>query len=101
MLTFSFSRNYWMGLNMKNGDYLWEDGGSGDGVNTIFTEILKYRYQEGCGYISSGATISMTQCTVREGFICEHPNGKETVITIDCDQHIVFNDYQTDKSVRA
>lgn len=96
MLKFSFFRNYWMGLTKQESDYSWADGGSGHGVNTIFTEIRQYGNAEGCGYISSGATISMTKCDVREGFICEHPNGKETVKTMDCDQHIAFNDYQTD-----
>lgn len=88
-----------MGLNMMDGNYHWADGGSGDGVRTKFTEIHKYGDADGCGYIHSGATVSMTVCDVREGFICEHTRGKETVKTIDCDQHIVFNYYQTDKSV--
>lgn len=73
-----------MGLTKQDFDYSWADGGSGHGVSTIFTDT------EGCGYISSGATISMTKCDVSEGYICEHPNGKETVKTMDCDQHILL-----------
>ncbi|XP_052719018.1 uncharacterized protein LOC128190845 [Crassostrea angulata] len=66
---------------MMDGNYHWADGGSGDGVRTKFTEIHKYGDADGCGYIHSGATVSMTQCDVREGFICEHTRGIDTCYT--------------------
>lgn len=88
-----------MGLGKKSLDYYWADGGSSQGVRNMFTEITKYEDAEGCGYISSGATVSMTQCDVSNGFICEHTNGKETVKTAGCDYRIVLNNYQTDIAV--
>lgn len=82
-----------MGFNMMDGNYYWVDGGFGDGVRIKFIEIYKYGDVDGCGYIYLGVIVSMIQCDVREGFICEYICGKEIVKMIDCDEYIVFNYY--------
>lgn len=62
-------------------EYYWADCSSNSGATNTFTEITNYNDARGCGYISSGASVSITKCGagVSEGFICEHTSGKNTV----------------------
>lgn len=60
-------------------EYYWADCIPSSGETDLFTEITKYIGTSGCGFIeSAGVTISMTQCDVRKGFICEYTDGKKT-----------------------
>lgn len=60
-------------------EYYWADCIPSSGETDLFTEITKYIGTSGCGFIESArVTVSMTQCDVSKGFICEYTDGKKT-----------------------
>lgn len=68
-----------MGLWKGGTEYYWADCILSSGEADIFPDKTKYADPSGCGFIKEGASVDMTQCDVRKGFICEHTNGKKTV----------------------
>lgn len=76
---FLFFSDYWVGLWKQSMEYYWDDCIPSSGEKDLFTEITKYTGTSGCGFIeSAGATVSMAQCDIRKGFICEYTDGKKT-----------------------